>query len=229
MSTKSITPTPAALDDRGAGESSGHSASVEDLAYVHRLLNRDEAAFVELVDRYDASLLRLALVFVSTPAAAQEVVQDTWMGVLSGLRAFEGRSALKTWIFRILTNRAKTKGIREGRSVPFSALDPDGDSADGPAVDPARFNESGMWERPPKRWVDDTPEKLLMDKEALACIERAIETLPAQQRAVITLRDVEGLESPEVCNVLEISETNQRVLLHRARSKVRNAVEKYLT
>jgi RNA polymerase sigma-70 factor (ECF subfamily) len=202
-------------------------ASHEDLALVQRILARDETAFAELVDRHHASLLRVALAYASNPASAAEVVQDTWMGVLRGLAKFEGRSSLKTWIFHILVHRAKTKGVRDARSVPFSALE--GGAQEGePAVDPSRFKSDGMWARPPRNWDESTPEKLLLDREARRRIEDAIAALPAQQRVVISLRDLEGLEPADVCNILEISETNQRVLLHRARSKVRAELERYL-
>lgn len=213
-----------AVDEETA---SGTRASAEDLALVQRLVAGDEAAFTSLVNRYHARLLRLAMTFVSDRTAAEEVVQDTWIGVINGLPKFEGRSALKTWIFRILTNRSKTRGVRDARSVPFSSLGkPDGE--DEPAVDPARFQTDGMWANPPRRWDDDTPEKLLMRQEVLRRLEEEIAQLAPNQRAVVTLRDIEGLDSDEVCNILEISETNQRVLLHRARSKIRRALEEYL-
>ncbi len=201
--------------------------SPQDLALVQRLLAGDEPSFVALVEQYQSQLLRLALIFVSSRAVAEEVVQETWLGVLNGLRSFQGRSSLKTWIFRILTNRAKTRGVREGRSVPFSSLSME-ESNREPVVEPERFGPSGMWVTPPRRWDDDTPEQLLMRQEALARLREAMGDLPATQRAVVTLRDVEGLESEEVCNVLQISETNQRVLLHRGRSKLRRALEEYL-
>lgn len=205
----------------------GTRASPEDVALVKRLLDGDEAAFTGLVERYHGRLLRLALVFVSDGASAEEVVQDTWLAVLTGLRSFEGRSGLKTWIFSILTNRAKTRGRRDKRSVPFSALATP-DSEDEPAVHPSRFTPAGSWSAPPERWEEDTPERLLLRHETSALIDQAIGELPAGQRAVITLRDVEGLDSAEVCNILEISETNQRVLLHRARARIRTALEQYL-
>lgn len=205
----------------------GVRASAEDAALVKRLLDGDEAAFNGLVEQYHGRLLRLATVFVSDRASAEEVVQDTWLAVLTGLRSFEGRSGLKTWIFSILTNRAKTRGVRDKRSVPFSALGlQDGDNE--PAVPPARFTSDGSWSSPPERWDQDTPERLLLRHETRALVDRTIADLPAGQRAVITLRDVEGLDSAEVCNVLEISETNQRVLLHRARARVRVVLEQYL-
>lgn len=213
-----------AVDEESAA---GARASGEDLALVRRLVAGDEAAFASLVDRYHARLLRLAMAFVADRSTAEEVVQDTWIGVIDGLPTFEGRSALKTWVFRILTNRAKTRGVRDARAVPFSSLgNPDREHE--PAVDPARFQPNGMWANPPRRWDDDTPEKLLMGQETLRRFEEEIARLPPKQRAVVTLRDVEELDSHEVCNILEISETNQRVLLHRARSKLRRALEEYL-
>jgi RNA polymerase sigma-70 factor (ECF subfamily) len=221
------------LDPAGAhGSAEAEAASRErvppqDLVLVARLRGGDEAAFRALVEQYHGMLLRLALVFVASRAIAEEVVQETWVGVLNGLPSFEGRSTLKTWIFRILTNRAKTRGVREGRSVPFSALS-DPDDEHDPAVDPTRFKPNGRWMAPPRRWDDDTPEKLAMQEEALRRLERAIQELPPNQRAVLTLRDIDGLESAEVCNILEISETNQRVLLHRARSKLRRVLEEYV-
>jgi RNA polymerase sigma-70 factor, ECF subfamily len=202
-------------------------SSVEERLLVERLLAGDEAAFTALVEQYHGALVRLARVFVPSQAVAEEVVQETWAGVIHGLPKFEGRSSLKTWIFRILTNRAKTRGVREGRSVPFSALgNPDSESE--PAVSPDRFQGNGMWATPPRPWDRNTPEKLIMHKQAIERLACALEDLPPNQRAVVTLRDVEGLESPEVCNILEISETNQRVLLHRGRSKLRRVLEEYL-
>ncbi|MEO8601068.1 MAG: sigma-70 family RNA polymerase sigma factor [bacterium] len=202
-------------------------ASATDLALVAQLRARSPEAFSDLIDRYHGPLLRLALVFVPSRAVAEEVVQETWVGVLDGLDRFEGRSTLKTWIFRILTNRAKTRGVRESRTIPFSAF-ADQDGNHEPAVEAARFQANGMWGVPPRRWEDDTPEKLLMTQQAMQHLEVAIAALPPNQRAVVTLRDIDGLESDEVCNVLEISETNQRVLLHRARSKLRAALEEYV-
>lgn len=202
-------------------------ASAPDLALLAQLRARDAKAFADLLDRYHGPLLRLALVFVPSRAIAEEVVQETWVGVLDGLDRFEGRSSLKTWIFRILTNRAKTRGVREKRTVPFSAFaDVDGDPE--PAVEAARFRPDGMWGVAPRRWEDDTPEKLLMTAQAIQHLESAIASLPPNQRAVLTLRDIDGLDSDEVCNVLEITETNQRVLLHRARSKLRALLEEYV-
>jgi len=200
---------------------------VEDGVVVQRLLEGDQTTFAKLVDQYHGRLLRLARSFVKDQATAEEVVQDTWLGVLNGLRGFEGRSALKTWIFRILINRAKTRGVREARSVPFSGLaDTDGDAE--PAVDPARFRSDGRWVDAPRRWENDTPEEILLRDEARRRLEEAIESLPARQRTVLVLRDIEGVSAEEVCNILEIADTNQRVLLHRARSALHRALERYL-
>lgn len=204
---------------------------MEDANQLRALRDGDEAAFAALVDRYHGPLLRLAMAYVPSHAVAEEVVQETWLGVLEGLSRFEGRSSLKTWIYRILINRAKTRGVRESRSVPFSPLGTSAEDADEPAVDPIRFRTSGLvdfWKLYPQQWDDDTPEKLLLSKESLAQIEKAIAALPPAQRQVITLRDMEELSSAEVCNILAISETNQRVQLHRARSRVRRALARYL-
>ena len=173
-------------------------------------------------------MLRVARMYVSTDAVAEEVVQEAWLGVLNGIGGFEGRSTLKTWIFRILTNAAKTRGQREGRTVPLSSLVRD----DEPTVDPDRFlgddtRFPGHCAAPPRRW-EAQPEGRLLAGEALALVDREIAKLPPAQAAVITLRDVAGFDAEDVCNALEISETNQRVLLHRARSKVRQALEEYM-
>jgi RNA polymerase sigma-70 factor (ECF subfamily) len=175
-------------------------------------------------------MLRVAQMFVSTRAVAEEVVQEAWVGVLNGIGRFEGRSSLKTWIFRILTNTAKTRAVREGRSVPFSSLATEGD--DGGTVDPDRFLPDdtrfpGHWSTPPRSWAG-APEGRLLAGETLAVIEREIAKLPPAQAIVITMRDVEGFDAEDVCNALDITETNQRVLLHRARTKVRSALEEYL-
>jgi len=187
------------------------------------------------VERYQTTMLHLAMIYVSERTVAEEVVQETWMGVLQGLNRFEGRSSLKTWIFRILTNHAKTRAQREGRSIPFSSL-PDIDTAvisnsSEPAVDADRFLPadhpwSGGWISFPLDWRE-MPEERLLSQETRACIDRAIEALPPGQREVIILRDIEGWTADETCSLLDISAVNQRVLLHRARSKVRGALEKY--
>jgi len=198
--------------------------SDDDAAVVAALRRGDEAAFASLIERYQPSLLRLAMAYVATPEQAEDAVSETWLGVLNGIDRFEGRSSLKTWIFRILVNRAKTKGVREHRSVPFSALDGGGEPE--AAVDPERFRD-GAWSAPPASW-EGVPEDRLLSAETRALVGGAIAALPEMQRAVITLRDVRGFTAPETCEVLGITEANQRVLLHRARSKVRARLEDYL-
>jgi RNA polymerase sigma-70 factor, ECF subfamily len=195
-----------------------------DAALLDRLRAGDEAAFMELVERHHAALVRLAQSFVSSRAVAEDVAQETWLGVLNGIDRFEGRSSLKTWIFRILVNRAKTRGERESRSVPFSSLA----KADEPSVDPDRFIDAGAWSTPPRPWEGEPVERLLAG-EARGVIDAAIAELPSAQRQVITLRDIEGLDAAEVAGVLDITDGNQRVLLHRARAKVRQALEGYLS
>jgi len=197
-----------------------------DAGLVSRLIAGDEEAFRTLVERHHGGLIGLALSFVAERSAAEEVAQETWLGVINGIREFEGRSSLKGWIFRILINRAKTRGVRDKRSIPFSAL-VNPEYKDEPAVEPSRFQASGWWADPPERWDTDSPEELLMRKESRAVLERSIAELAPVQRAVVTLRDVEGFDAAETCNILEISETNQRVLLHRARSKIRQALERH--
>lgn len=193
---------------------------------IEALRAGDEATFTRLVREYGASMLRVARLYVGSRAVAEEVVQEAWVGVLKGIGSFEGRSTLKTWIFRILTNIAKTRGQREGRTIPFSALAAD----DEPAVDRDRFQgpedrSPGHWASPPRGWG---PEERLLGSETREVIDAAIAELPPSQAIVITMRDVDGFTSEETCNALDISETNQRVLLHRARSKVRQALEDYL-
>ena len=201
-----------------------------DAELVARLRNRDEAAFVALVERHHQALVRLAMSFVSTRAAAEDVVQETWLGVLNGIDRFEARSSLKTWLFRILVNRAKTRGVRDARCVPFSSLVTEAEEDEGPSVEPERFQGddhrwAGHWCAPPRAWGG---EERMLARETRELIRAAIDALPPAQRTVISLRDVEGLGSDEVCALLELSEGNQRVLLHRARTKVRRALEDYL-
>ena len=189
----------------------------------------DEQVFVELVREHQALMLRVASRYVRSRTVAEEVVQEAWLGVLNGLERFEGRSSVKTWIFRILINRAISRAQREGRTVPFSSLAGDGDGDGEPAVDPDRFRPdsdryAGGW----KRFPDPLPEQRLLERETLAMIEAAIGELPDRQQLVIVLRDIEGWSAGEVCDSLAISEVNQRVLLHRARSKVRSCLESYL-
>lgn len=203
----------------------------DDATLVAGLRRGDEAAFDALIARYHPSLVRIATLFVRDYGVAEEVAQETWLGVLRGLDRFEGRSSLRTWLFGILANQARRRGERERRVIPFSALarPPEGDE---PAVDPERFlppgaEWAGHWASPPAPW-DDQPEPAALNDEMRREIDRAIATLPPNQRAVITLRDVEGWDSDDVCNVLGLSQTNQRVLLHRARSRVRQALEQAL-
>lgn len=193
-----------------------------DQPLLDRLRAGDEAAFVVLVDRYDTSLRRVARTFVSTGAVADDVVQETWLGVIRGLDGFEGRSSLRTWIFRILENRARTRGVREKRSVPFSSLQ-DGAGNDHQSVDPAAFDATGHWRSAPLRF-DTDPETHALGRELRAQVRDAVDDLPDAQRAVITLRDIVGMTSEEVCALLDVTPGNQRVLLHRARSRVRSSL-----
>jgi RNA polymerase sigma-70 factor (ECF subfamily) len=200
----------------------------EEVELLARLRAGDERAFETLVERYHGTMLAVARTYVRTGALAEEVVQDAWIGVLKGLDRFEGRSSLKTWILRILANTAMTRGTREARSVPFSSLAPEGEEA---AVDPERFRgpDSGFpghWNGYPGDW-HSLPEEALLGRETLDVVIGAIEQLPEAQQRVITLRDVVGWSGDEVCAALELSEGNQRVLLHRARSRVRAALESH--
>jgi RNA polymerase sigma-70 factor, ECF subfamily len=179
------------------------------------LLAGDEAAFCEVVERYHRRLVRFAATFVHDRGAAEDVAQETWLAVLRGIEKFEGRSSLQTWLFGICANRARTAYTRDARVVPVDDIEP--------TVDPARFDALGSWATPPELWSDVDSR---LDAEALVPVVRAaIEALPDQQRQVVTLRDVEGLTSKDVCMVLAITEINQRVLLHRGRARVRRAVE----
>jgi RNA polymerase sigma-70 factor, ECF subfamily len=205
---------------------------IDDRALLMSLRDGDEAAFQELIDTYSASLLGVARLYVDSRSVAEEVVQETWLGVLRGLDRFEERSSLKTWIFKILTNIASRRGMRERRTVPFSALaDVEAGEEEGSGVDPDRFLPADHdrwphhWALGPTRW--ETPEEGLLSGETREQILDAIEALPPAQRTVITLRDVQGWPSSEVCETLGLSEGNQRVLLHRARSKVRGALEQH--
>ncbi|HEY1834787.1 MAG TPA: sigma-70 family RNA polymerase sigma factor [Solirubrobacteraceae bacterium] len=183
---------------------------------VRRLKRGDEEAFMVLVEHHQATMKRLARTFVRSPELAEEVVQDTWLGALRGIEQFAGRSSLRTWLLTILVNRARSSGVREQRSVAI------GDA--GPAVDAGRFDAGGAWMSPPRHWVEESEERLLAESLAPR-IWAAVEELPDRQREVLVLRDVDGLTSDEVCTVLDISEGNQRVLLHRGRSGLRSALE----
>jgi RNA polymerase sigma-70 factor, ECF subfamily len=190
-----------------------------DLELVARVRAGEEQAFVELVARHHTAMLRLARSYVSSTAVAEEIVQDTWLGVLRGIDGFEGRSTFRTWLLRILVNRATSTGVRERRSVAV------GDA--GPVVDRARFDATGAWMSPPTHWVEDSDDRMLA-QGLTDEIQAALDGLPARQREVVVLRDVDGLSGHEVCEVLEISEANQRVLLHRGRSHLRQALESEL-
>ena len=190
-----------------------------DALLLERLRAGDEDAFLELVARHQSMLLRMARSFVSSSAVAEEVVQDTWLGVVRGIDDFAGRSTLRTWLLRILVNRARSTGVREARSVAI------GDAA--PAVDSARFDASGGWMAPPEHWVEASEERLLAEGAADS-IRAALAELPARQREVVMLRDIDGLSGQEVCDALDISEANQRVLLHRGRSRLRQSLESEL-
>jgi len=208
------------------------SARMAEGPLLERLRNGDEAAFTSLLDRYHASLIRLALAHVSDHSVAEEVVQETWLAVLEGIDQFEGRSSLKTWIFKILTNKAKSRGVRESRHVSVSPLDLN-DENDEPAVNPSQFRNTGYWtnywNKNPQPWDEETPEKGLLSKECAAYLQQAIAQLPANLQQVLIMRDVQGLRSNDVCDTMGISEANQRVLLHRARSRVRRALDQYMT
>jgi RNA polymerase sigma-70 factor, ECF subfamily len=206
------------------------NAETDDALLLAAVRRGDEHAFERLIDRYHPSLVRIATLFVRDRGVAEEVAQETWIGVLRGLGRFEERSTFRTWLFGILANQAKRRGERERRLIPFSALTRPPDGVE-PAVAPERFlppgaEYPGFWATPPAHW--DLPERAFLAGEARREIERAIALLPPNQRAVITLRDVEGWEAAEVCKVLRLSATHQRVLLHRARSRVRRELEQYL-
>ncbi len=182
----------------------------------------DEAAFSRIVTELTPALARLLRGVLRDKALIDEAIQDTWLAVVQGLDAFEGRAALKTWITRIALNRARTMAVRAGRTVPLSALEGD------EAVDPERFRADGMWARPPERWHEENPERLLARKELFAKVDAALDELPERQREVVVLRDVLDWTSEEVCNALELEETNQRVLLHRGRARLRALLEQML-
>jgi RNA polymerase sigma-70 factor (ECF subfamily) len=207
------------------------AADTDETELVAALRRGDRDAFARLVDELSPSLLRLAMAHVPSRAVAEEVVQDTWLGVINGIDRFEGRSSLRTWIYRILLNTARTRGRRERRTLPFSFFRRRfEEGGDEPAVEPERFQgrggeQPGAWARPPVEW--SAPEDRLATAEARQVMLEAIAALPPRQREAITLRDLQGLSAEEARNALDVSESNQRVLLHRARSKVRAALERY--
>jgi RNA polymerase sigma-70 factor, ECF subfamily len=211
---------------------SGTSAPDDDAQLLGRIRDGEEHAFVTLVERYQSSLLRLAHMYVDA-SAVDDVVQDTWIGVLHGLASFEGRASFKTWLFRILVNRARTRAVRNARTVPMSSFVQEETEAHEFAVDPARFRPAddrypGHWMPLLKPSLDDMPEERLLSGELHSIVRNALSALPPVQAEVVRLRDVEGLPSEEVCQLLMLTEGNQRVLLHRGRSKIRGALESYL-
>jgi RNA polymerase sigma-70 factor, ECF subfamily len=198
---------------------------VGDTQLVARLRAGDESAFESLVDRHHGEMVALARAYVRTREVAEEVVQETWLAVLTGIERFEGRSSLKTWIFRILVNTAMTRGGREARTMPFSSFE--AADSDSPVVDPERFGSSGHWQREPSDWRM-MPEEALLGHETIEVVKRAVEELPPRQAQVIAMRDIAGLSPQEVSSALGLSRGNQRILLHRARSRVRCALERHI-
>src|ERR671918_815045 len=208
------------------------SAQLGESTLLTGLRRREEGAFEELISIYGSPLLRVAMIYTGSRAIAEEVVQETWLGVLRGLDRFEGRSSLRSWIVSILLNTARTRGKRERRMLPISFLSRRREEGGGgPTVDPDRFQGRrgelpGWWAVPPERWEE--PDERLARDDARAVIVEAIRGLPSRQREVIAMRDLSGCSAEEACNMLGLSETNQRVLLHRARAKVRAALEEHL-
>jgi len=216
----------------GLDEGGERYSSHDDIQILERLRAGDEAAFMNLVDRYAVAMQRIARAYVRDDATAEDVVQEAWVGVLRGLPTFEGRSSLRGWIFTIVVNRAKSRGVREARSVPFSALARDEAERDDPSVAADRF--AGPGERWPRHWRDEPapwgerPDERLLSRELRARIDAAIDALPPAQRTIVILRDIAGQPTQDVCNALQLTETNVRVLLHRARAKIRRALDPYL-
>jgi RNA polymerase sigma-70 factor, ECF subfamily len=227
-----LSPRPAVgLESRPPAEGMPELTGTEldDPQLVTALRGGDEAAFAELVDRYHGPLKRFARSFGASDAVAEEIVQETWLGALEGIDSFAGRSSLRGWLFGIVKNQARRRAERERRQVPFSAL-AGPDEHEGPVVAPGRFQAAGAawpdhWATPPRPWED--PQRRLASLEAREYLLAAIAALPERQRAVVVLRDVEGLDAAEACELLELSEGNQRVLLHRARSAIRSSLEGY--
>lgn len=194
---------------------------------LKRLRAGDELAFSSLVRQLDRSLTAVAIGLVRSRATADEIVQDTWLAVIEGLDGFEGRSSLKNWIFAILVNKARTRAVRDSRMIPVANFARDGGD-DEPIVDPARFDAAGAWTDLPSMWVEITPERIVDGKQMMTHVGAAIEQLPPAQRSVLILRTIEHMEPAEVSTLLGLSEGNQRVLLHRARSRVREHLERVL-
>lgn len=212
----------------GIGTRERASDTADDRALLDALRAGDESTFASIVDGWSGSMLRVAAVHVSTHSSAEEVVQETWLAVIKGLHAFRGQSSLRTWVYRILVNQAKSRGVREKRVVPFASLGSGSD--DEPAVEPSRFQGPGDqypggWREFPAEW----PEQAALSREMHAVVNHALDTLPPRQRIVVALRDLEGHSAEEVSDLLEISTGNQRVLLHRGRSVVRAHLERYFS
>lgn len=203
------------------------ASQLSDEELIPRIMAGEERAFSQLVARYHARLVRLAQSFVHTTASAEEMAQETWLAVLAGLDRFEQRSRFKVWLFRILSNRAKSCAQREARSVPFSTFDsPDGDTDGASLAD--LFTLEGRWRSPVQEWEHKTPEKLLLSTETQRVLQNGIQLLPPAQRAVLLMRDVEGLAADEVCSLLGLTDANQRVLLHRARTALRQHLDRHM-
>jgi RNA polymerase sigma-70 factor, ECF subfamily len=222
---------PSSLVPPGALSVETRSLSGDEQQLLTRLRQGDEQAFNDLVTKHHGALIRMAMGHVRDREVAEEVVQDTWMAVIESLDRFEGRSSLRTWIFGIMIHKAKDRGVREKRHTTFADFETFDDEHEE-TVDPSRFHRSGEWAGhwafPPQPWDDRTPEKLLASQQAVKAMNHAIEALPVTLKDVLILRDVEGVDAKEVCDILKITETNLYVRLHRARERVRRAVETYL-
>lgn len=191
---------------------------MDDAELLQNLLGGDESSFTELVRRYHSTLVKVARYYVASASSAEDVAQDTWIAVMRGIEKFEGRSSFKTWLLRICVNRARTTGVKEHRSIP---VDP---NESGPSVSAHRFDQGGFWSDPPVPFTDAIDSRL-DDTALLSAVRHAIDALGEPQQSVVTLRDVEGLSTQEVAALLELSEANVRVILHRGRARVREIVE----
>lgn len=191
---------------------------MDDAELLQNLLGGDESSFTELVRRHHSTLVKVARYYVASASSAEDVAQDTWIAVMRGIEKFEGRSSFKTWLLRICVNRARTTGVKEHRSIP---VDP---NESGPSVSAHRFDQGGFWSDPPVPFTDAIDSRL-DDTALLSAVRHAIDALGEPQQSVVTLRDVEGLTTQEVAALLELSEANVRVILHRGRARVREIVE----
>lgn len=209
----------------GGGAGGGAAGGADDQAMVRLLREGDEGAFMALVARHHGPMVRLARTYVQSDASAEEVAQEAWLGLLRGIHSFEGRSSVRTWLFRILVNQAKTRGVRERRAASEPLFAPLFEPAVETAVGADRFGPLGSWSTPPLPWP--APPDPAVAAETLAVVSEAISALPPRQRQVMSLRDVHGFTAAEVCDLLELTDANQRVLLHRARARVRGRLEAY--